>query len=557
MNKNVAKISIIAMLMFIPGTAKADIDVISAVQGQITSYMGKINSVVKKYTTIQLDLQELSLNRNIVSQLRDQVKAQVKDQATKLYGDLKDAAMSELTSFVKTSLSSVTLPGLGQYVDMGAFVNPKLKVAVGETYIKRQHKDNDIDYNLKQDEKKNDLAIENAAILFSNSLVRRVQIIEEDPCRCVSENGDLISDMPKCTADEKTACEEQRKQISELKDVNSVKEVYYEKIMQAHNRWNRISEALSAYKKMRNENELGQGNVEDISDITGVAEEKEEEETSNAFNDYMQKQREANAQALSGMVTNGISQIKNGDALGFMAGTMGAATDLYGNAPGSWSNVTKAMQGTTTGLNAANDAYKSAQSGNWGGVLGAAAGGTGKIVGDTGNESLGNVFSNAATGAGNALNAGLNNNWSGVAGAVGTAAGSAVSGAGDNILGATITTGGNLAGVGVDAANNGLSWDNMNNTLGQTQGALDSMKNAYNSQNQQNTEVLKAKEEADRKAAEEAAAAKKAAEEAAKMEEKVESSTNEMIDYYKKECAKCKSDKSKTQTDCMFACSYQ
>ena len=66
-----------------------------------------------------------------------------------------------------------------------------------------------------------------------------------------------------------------------------------------------------------------------------------------------------------------------------------------------------------------------------------------------------------------------------------------MSGAGDNILGATITTGGNLAGVGVDAANNGLSWDNMNNTLGQTQGALDSMKNAYNSQNQQNTEVLK------------------------------------------------------------------
>ena len=570
MKKNIAKIFIIAMLMFVPSTAKADIDVLSAIQDTITSYMGKVNSIVKKYVSIQLKLQELSLNRNIISQLRDQVKTQLKEQAMKFVDEFKDMAMAELTTFVKTSLSSVTLPGIGQYIDLGAFVNPKLRVAVGETYIKRQHKNSDVAYNLQKDNERNDQIIKNIAILFANSLVRRVQIIEDNPCRCVGANGELVSDMPKCTNEEKTACEKEKKELSELKDVNVVKQKYFDKITSGHHRWNRISEAYSAYKKMVSEAELGHGNVEDISEVTGVTEENKEEEnteSANAINKYMQdvqKQREQNTLALQGMVTNSISQIKNGDYMGAAAGAMGAATNIYGNAPGSWSSVTKAMKETTTGLNAANDVLNNTKTGNWGGALGAAAGGAGNIIGDTGNKDLGNVFSNAATGAGNALNAGLNNNWSGVAGAVGTAAGNAVSGAGNDVLGATITTGGNLTGVGVNAADGGFNWDNINSTLDQTQSALGTAQSAYDKQNQQNAELMKAKEEADKKAKEEAEAARKAEEEAqkaaeekAKQEKKIEDSNNEMIEYFKKECQKCKADKNKTETDCWHACSYQ
>ena len=82
-------------------------------------------------------------------------------------------------------------------------------------------------------------------------------------------------------------------------------------------------------------------------------------------------------------------------------------------------------------------------------------------------------------------------------------------------------------------------------------------KNAYNVQNQQNAEIVKAKEEADKKAAEEAEAARKAAEETAKADAKVEAGTNEMIEYMKKACAECKADKKKTQAECLYTCSYQ
>ena len=563
MKKNVAKIFVIAMLMFVPSTAKADIDVLSAIQDTINSSMEKVNSVVKKYATIQFKLQELSLNRDIISQLRDQVKTQLKEKAMQFTNEFKDMAMGQLTMFVRTSLSSITLPGIGQYIDMGAFVSPKLKVAVGETYIKRQHKNNDIAYNLKKDEERNNQIIDSAAILFANSLVRRVQIIEEDPCRCVGQNGEMLSDVPNCSNEEKTACEEQKKQLSEMKDVNVVKQKYFDKILDGNDRWNRISDAYSQYKKMIAEAKLGQGNVGDISDVTGVDEENKEPEdpaVANTFNEYMKKiqdEREKNALALKDMVSQNIEQIRNGDIMGVAAGAMGTATNLYGNAPGSWTSVTKVMQETTTGLNAGNEVLKNAKSGNWGGALGAAAGGAGNIIGDTGNQNLGNIFNSAATGAGNALNAGLNNNWSGVAGAAGNAAGSAVSGTGNDILGAAITTGGNLTGIGVNAADGGFNWDSINNTLDQTQGALGTMGSAYDKRNQQNAELLKAKEEADRKAAEEAEAARKAAEEQAKQEKKVEDATNELIEFYKKECQKCKADKSKSQTDCWHVCSYQ
>ena len=385
---------------------------------------------------------------------------------------------------------------------MGAFVNPKLQVAVGQTYLKRQHKHDDIKYIAAKDETSNNLMVDNAATLFANSLVRRVQIIEEDPCRCVDANGKLISDIPKCTSKEVSACENKNDELKNMADVNTVKEKYYETIWNAHHRWLKIGEAMSAYKKMRNEGELNQGNIDDVSDITGVIEEdaeKEKDASSNTIADMMQKQREANSKALSDGITSTIKSIKDGDAAGALSNALGNAANVYGNTPGSWDSVTKGLQSAATGVQTLNNMNRDAQSGNWGGMLNDAMGGAGNIVSQNGGSSVGGILSDAASGAGSSLNSALNGNWGDAVRNAGAGAGSAVGGAGNETLGAAISVGGSLVDVGVDAANAGGNFGNvLDNTIGsgQATGALSNLENAYEQKNQQDQQWLKAIEEA-------------------------------------------------------------
>lgn len=502
MKKKIATILAIAMMTLLPSTAKADLDVLSIVQDEITSITQKVDAVIKQYVNVQANLQELSLNRNIVSQIRDKVKTELKAKTQQFYKDVKDMAMAEGMMFLKSSLSSISLPGIGQYVDMGAFVNPKLQVAVGQTYLKRQHKHDDIKYIAAKDETSNNLMVDNAATLFANSLVRRVQIIEEDPCRCVDANGKLISDMPKCTNEEVSACEKKNDELKNMADVNSVKNKYYETVWNAHHRWLKISEAMSAYKKMKNEGELNQGNIDDVSDITGTLEneeEKEEDASTNTIMEMMQKQREANSKALYEGITSTIKSIKDGDAAGALSNALGNAANIYGNVPGSWDSVTKGLQSAATGVQTLNNMNRDAQSGNWGGMLNDAMSGAGSIVSQNGGGDVGGILSNAAGGAGSSLNSALSGNWGDAIRNAGAGAGSAVGGAGNETLGAAISAVGSLADVGIDAANAGGNLGNvLDNTIGsgQATGALSNLENAYEQKKQQDQQWLKATEEA-------------------------------------------------------------
>ena len=475
MKKKIATILAIAMMTLLPSTAKADLDVLSIIQDEITAITQKVDAVVKQYVNIQANLQELSLNRNIVSQIRDKVKTELKAKAKQFYKDMKDMAMAEGMMFLKSSLSSISLPGIGQYVDMGAFVNPKLQVAVGQTYLKRQHKHDDIKYIAAKDETSNNLMVDNAATLFANSLVRREEV---------------------------SACEKKNDELKNMADVNSVKNKYYETVWNAHHRWLKISEAMSAYKKMKNEGELNQGNIDDVSDITGTLEdeeEKEEDASTNTIMEMMQKQREANSKALSEGITSTIKSIKDGDAAGALSNALGNAANVYGNAPGSWDSVTKGLQSAATGVQTLNNMNRDAQSGNWGGMLNDAMGGAGNIVSQNGGGDVGGILSNAAGGAGSSLNSALSGNWGDAIRNAGAGAGSAVGGAGNETLGAAISAGGSLADVGIDAANAGGNLGNvLDNTVGngQAMGALGNLENAYEQKNQQDQQWLKATEEA-------------------------------------------------------------
>jgi len=535
MKKKIATILAIAMTTLLPSTAKADLDVLSIIQDEITSITEKVDAVVKQYVNIQANLQELSLNRNIVSQIRDKVKDELKNKAQQFYKDMKDMAMAEGMMFLKSSLSSISLPGIGQYVDMGAFVNPKLQVAVGQTYLKRQHKHDDIKYIAAMDETSNNLMVDNAATLFANSLVRRVQIIEEDPCRCVDAKGSLITDMPKCTSNEVSACKNKQDELKNMADVNTVKQKYYETVWNAHHRWLKISEAMSAYKKMQNEGELNQGNIDDVSDITGAKEEdeeKEEDASEDTIAAMMQKQREANSQALANGISTTLQSIKNGDAAGALGNALGSAADVYGNAPGSWQSVTDGLKTGATGVTTLNNMYNNAQNGNWGGMADSALAGAATITSQYGADNAAGILTGASNGAGNALNSALNGDWSNAVNAAAHGTGAAVGNSGNEGLGSVIGGAGSLASGVYDVAGSGGNVGDVISNLGSNgniNAGLSGLESGYGQIQDENQQWKEAVE----------AAQKKEAEERAKFFEELNKKDKQ------ERCSKCNSDNEK------------
>lgn len=276
MNRKALIISIVAMITFFPKISLADADVLAVIQDYVTSATEKVNYVVKQYNNIQSNLQELSMNRDIVSQIKDEVKADLKARAMQFWGDAKDVPLADSMVFLKSSLNSVSLPGVDQYINMGEFVNPQLTAAVGETYLKKRHRQNDMQEIIAQDERNNNLMVDNLAILFANSLVHRKQIIDEDPCSCVADGT-------KDCSKQKAACDKKNEELNSLKDVSSVKEKYYETMTNAHYRWFKIKEAMAQYAKMKGEGLMNQGNQDDVSAITGVVEETQNDKEKENF----------------------------------------------------------------------------------------------------------------------------------------------------------------------------------------------------------------------------------------------------------------------------------
>ena len=569
MKKIAATIITIMMLILPPGIARADVDVISNISDAMNTVMEKANEVTKRYTTIQANLQELSLNRNIITQLRDKAENELKSRAAKFYNDQKDALMSQGMMFLKSSLSSISLPGIGKYVDMGAFVNPKLSSVMGNTYLKKQHQKDDVKYTMEADLRSNNLMIENEAVLFANSLVRRVQIIEEDPCRCMDSKKKLISDMPKCTQTEVDKCNEMENELKNMKDVASVKQKYFDTMFTAHNRWLRIQEALSVYSKMGDEGELNKGNVDDVTAITGEMPESQGKEESeyDAAKALRDKNREANTLALADFTSRTINDIKNKNYTGVLSDVSQGVTTVYTNSTGSREGVGNVMQSITMGTQSLDNAYHSNSAG---GSVAASLGGIGSIVSNSGAGTVGSVFSNSAGSTGATVNSVINNDWGGFAGNLGGAAGSAVSSTGKNneVIGAWINTTGSLTGVGIDAGKAGGNVGNvLDNTVGNwnTQNAIGGLEGAYKAQNQRKSQLVdeaQKREDAAKKAADEAAqkaaeeAAKKAAEEAAR---KAAEARNKAIEeehnkQMQELCADCIAKQGANSATCKYWC---
>lgn len=375
MNKRLTIIVITAVLSLIPAVSKADLDILSIVQQNIGLANDKVRDVIKAYTGMEINLQELSTNRNIVNQMKNKVRNELTARAREFTGNITSGMGGDIGAdlnklkdnpmmFFNSSLRSISLPGLGEYINLGTRVNPFLRKEEAKIYLKKLHTNNDIMYTVEKDVDNNNLIIDNLASLFANSLVRRRQIIDEDPCSCVEENGRSCSE-------EKAKCEQIEKEFQELNDVNVIRSKYYSTVLNGHHRLLRIMEANSNYWNIIAKVNMVNKSFDDVSAVSGEIDDSVEEEASKQeIQDLRSKHNTETIQ----------------DILKRMNNKSGLLSDIYDNVKG----------------------------GNWGGVLNNAVGGASDILNGSGNKEAGDLLGSMSGSAGSALDAALRGDWQGV-----------------------------------------------------------------------------------------------------------------------------------------------
>lgn len=417
MKKRIATI-LVALLVLFPKTSWADLDVLSIVQDNLKVFQEKANTIIQGYIGIQVNLQEIAMNRDILGSLRDTVKEQLQDKWNGLKADIQDAAIDSAKEFVNSQLSSVVLPGLNTSISFGPYTSPVLKQKVAKSYVKRTNQKSDVVVTAKQDDRNNREMVENLATIYSNALVRRKQLIDRKPIGC-----------------DNTV--EENEEDATSSDVNTLQYTYGLTSRRANCRWLEIMRYETAYRKMLSEIALTQGRIEDISEIVGKEEQEIDTDGLQDIEAEVIGSRDSvDVLALREQWNRGLDAAKNGD----YAGALNAAASAYGT--GAVAGNQNIVDIVEKGASGAGKAYNSAVDGDWGGMVDAAGGAVG---GSLGGEA-GRIVNTATSGGGNVINDVVSGDWNSVV----VDAGGAVGGSLGGNTGDEINATGNIIGGGMD-----------------------------------------------------------------------------------------------------------
>ena len=392
---------IIVLSVFLPCSSFAGLDILSIAQDTLTSFQEKMNLVIKQYVGIQANLQEMTLNRDAINKLREQVKTELEMRASEFYNTSKGEALEFLrskTSYVTLSgvpladaagVASEAWPGL----DLGAYVSPELKKQIGEVYMQRKNIDNDVQASLYNDLRINSLTNENIARLYSNGLVHRLRIMEEE------------KKLEEITTSDKTKDNDER---FENTDVNLIIDQYARVARQANHRWLEIKDFKASYIKMLREAELSKVRVEDVSDVTGQEEDKKQKEDMKSAFDVGTNSIGDNLKnvTLTEQFKRGIEAIKSGN----YSSALGTVTETYSQNFGTNAGVGSVLNNISTGAAMGQNVLNSTQGGNWQSVLGETSNiltqsGYGNVINES-NNALNNALRGDWEGAYNSLNSG-------------------------------------------------------------------------------------------------------------------------------------------------------
>ena len=405
------------ILVLFPCKARADLDVLSLVQDKIGTYMESVNKVVKEYSGIQAHLQELSMNRDILGQLKSKTVGALKARAGQLKTSLQNYAMT----FINNKMDSFSLPGIKDNITMGAYVNPALRDDLATKLIKKTDMNNDVQAIMELDLRNNNLRIENVATLFANSLVNRRNLLKE------------LSDVGKDDGISTNDDEGSQDQIPMLKDR------YFDLSRKANHRWINVMNTISTEMEVVGESELTQSPVDDLTKVIG-------EDTNPTAEDLSGLGVGIAGNSQNSLTWNDIAgtvnRVKSGDYAGALNGVAGS----FGNLGGT-SGTINTMNNMATGIRTATNVYNSGKSGNWGAALASAGNGAGNLIGgDTGS-----IIGRATSSAGSAVNAGMRGDMGSVISSVGSGAGSVIGGN----TGSIVNRATNSAGIAVNAGMRG------------------------------------------------------------------------------------------------------
>lgn len=245
MRKKIATL-LVALLVLFPKTSKADLDILSIFEDALKTFQEKMNTVVHTYLGYQINLQELTMNGDIVNQLKSQVQSELQSRGAAFLQNATSGLASDFPEFLNTRLSGVSLPGINSHLNLGSYVSPQLKQQIGQAYFKRQNVNNDVQVNMALDLQNNNLQVDNLGVIFANALVNRKRLMTE-------------------TANIKKEDEEEQKNP----DVKTVMWRYGEILRRANHRWLEILSFEAAYRKTLSEMLLTGVRIDDLSEIIG------------------------------------------------------------------------------------------------------------------------------------------------------------------------------------------------------------------------------------------------------------------------------------------------
>ena len=402
MKKKIA-IMLSAMMIMYPTASKADMDLLSMVQDIIGEIQERLNLVLVQYTGMQVDLAMLVTDRGaFLDNLRDQAKALALDKAMALADNIK--------------IGTFEMPGITDKITTGLYVTPELQNALAATYLKRSEKNVDQFADaIAEFEKNNDCAIENLAALFAEAIVHRKEMEKEATTK---EDG-----TNETTANQDASTDRTTELVKKYMD-NSKK---------ANERWIKVMAATAKQEEHVSRIRMTEIKLDELSDITGNLED-------NVVAPVNLAQLRGNGASLLSIYNAGSSafnNIQSGNYAGALSDIAGSAIDINGEDNNIVSSV-------VTGANSVQDAYYSAEGGDWGGALGALGGGAGGILGENGFEDIGGAIAGSSGMVGSAVNSAVEGDWVDAVAQTGMGAGGIVGATGNEDWGTIIGAGGAL-----------------------------------------------------------------------------------------------------------------
>ena len=153
-----------AIIALFPYASFADFDPTTFVQDQLITHQEQINTIIKKYTGKELDMQQLT---NSPDKLKNLKKAGIK------------LAIGSATKYApQMIIRTKVLKGISGKVK-GSFATPELAAAVNNEMARNDQVNDDIQKARERRKKLNKLQVQNVSILYAKALVTRRSIINE------------------------------------------------------------------------------------------------------------------------------------------------------------------------------------------------------------------------------------------------------------------------------------------------------------------------------------------------------------------------------------------